>query len=107
MRRRTLLGLAGALGISSAAAAVMTYQGAVPFVSFPPPTRRVARVGLLNAGDAADPANATVQAFLARMREHGWTEEQNLVVEWRASYGDADPHRLAALAAELIALRID
>jgi putative ABC transport system substrate-binding protein len=46
-----------------------------------------------------------VDAFLQGMRELGWVEGQNIVVEYRWAEGQLD--RLPHLAAELVALKVD
>jgi putative ABC transport system substrate-binding protein len=46
-----------------------------------------------------------VKVFLQGLREFGWLEGQNLVIEWR--FADASDERLAALATELVQLKVD
>ena len=46
-----------------------------------------------------------VRLFLQGLGELGWFEGQNLVIEWR--YAEESDERLAALAAELVQLRVD
>src|SRR5262245_41685173 len=48
---------------------------------------------------------ASVEAFKRGLRELGWMENQNLVVEIRAAGGDAK--RLPALAVELVRMNVD
>ena len=65
---------------------------------------KVWRVGLLSPSSAA----ATSQysgAFLQGMRELGYVEGRNLVVEWR--FADGKLERLPGLAAELVRLNVD
>jgi putative tryptophan/tyrosine transport system substrate-binding protein len=65
-------------------------------------SQRVARIGVLNPGtrdvDAAAP-------FYEALRELGYVEGGNLIVERR--YADNRPDKLFALAAELVALRVE
>ena len=64
---------------------------------------RVARVGILSTGN---PRSAAIfQAFEQRLRELGYAEGQNLVIEFRNAEGKTD--RLPGLAAELVRLNMD
>jgi putative ABC transport system substrate-binding protein len=62
---------------------------------------KVYRVGRLSVGVDL----ASVEAFKRGLRELGWTENQNLVVEIRGAGGDAK--RLPALALELVRMNVD
>ena len=46
-----------------------------------------------------------LQAFLRALRELGWIEGQNLIIEYR--WADGNTERLPALAAELVRLKVD
>src|SRR5262249_61638087 len=48
---------------------------------------------------------SALQALVDGLREHGWEEGRNVVLEVR--YADLDPARLLELAAELGALKVD
>jgi putative ABC transport system substrate-binding protein len=72
-----------------------------PRVAEAQPAGKVYRVGLL-APTAATPA---VQAFRQGLRELGWIEGQNLVIDQRFGEGVVD--RLAEFAAELVRLNVD
>src|SRR5215510_7581575 len=61
---------------------------------------KVARVGLLFSSTPA-PWVESLRAFRQRVRELGWTEGQNLVLNFR--YADNKADDLPALAAELVA----
>jgi putative ABC transport system substrate-binding protein len=65
---------------------------------------RVWRIGILSWTPAAsgDPAR---EAFLDALRERGYVEGKNLVLERR--FASPDPGRYPALAAELVAARVD
>ena len=64
------------------------------------------RVGILMSGLAADPATRNVlQALVDGLRERGWQEERNVMLE--ARYAGPDPARFPELAAELVALKVD
>jgi putative ABC transport system substrate-binding protein len=62
---------------------------------------RVWRIGWLGL----NPAPALQQPFLGALREFGYVEGKNLVIESR--YASPDPGRYPALAAELVAARVD
>ena len=67
---------------------------------------KVQRVGFLWDGALSDPrVQGLLGAFLQGLRDLGYTEGQNLIVENR--YAEGRPERLAALAAELVQLRPD
>jgi ABC-type uncharacterized transport system substrate-binding protein len=64
---------------------------------------RVARIGYLAANRAA--GLHLQEAFLQGLRDLGYVEGRNLVIEYRDAEGKLD--RLSALAAELVALKVD
>jgi len=64
----------------------------------------IPRIGLLGGGSAA--ANAgRIEAFRQGLRELGYVEGKNIVIEYRWAEGKLD--RLPALAAELVRLKVD
>ena len=65
---------------------------------------RVWRVGFLSPTSASVNPQYT-GAFLQGMRELGYVEGKNLIVEWR--FADGKLERLAGLAAELVQLKVD
>lgn len=74
---------------------------ATPVVAQAP---RMARVGYLQTASAEEQAHLT-RAFEDAMRELGYAEGRNIAYERR--FADGDPRRLPALAAELVALKVD
>jgi putative ABC transport system substrate-binding protein len=62
---------------------------------------KVARIGWLGA----HPTRLPPEAFLQGLRDLGYVEGRNLVIEYRDA--DGKPERLPALVAELVALRVD
>jgi putative ABC transport system substrate-binding protein len=75
---------------------------AAPLAADAQPTGKVYRIGLLTSTQAVSP---TVEAFRQGLRELGWIEGQNLVIEHRFAEGRLD--RLPDLAAELVRLKVD
>src|SRR5512137_393564 len=67
-----------------------------------PRVGKVPRIGFLSPGSTAASPN---DAFRQGLRELGYVEGQNLIVEYR--WGDGDAARLPALAAELVRLRVE
>jgi len=65
------------------------------------PPGRVHRIGVLSPGSPS----TGIAAFAPAMRTLGWVPGQNLVIEQRYARGDLA--RLPALAAELVALKVD
>ena len=68
------------------------------------PADKVARIGYLALNLAAgDPRNR--EAFLQGLRDLGYVERRNLLIDYRDAGGK--PERFPALAAELVALKVD
>src|ERR1700747_156963 len=66
--------------------------------------KKIARIGYLAAVTAAADA-PRLEAFRQGLRELGYVEGQNIIIEYRREAGGFE--RLPALAAELVALKID
>src|SRR6266576_3643317 len=65
--------------------------------------KKVSRIGyLINALSAN---SDRIDAFRQGLRELGYVEGKNIVIEWRSAEGKLD--RLPALAAELVRLKVD
>jgi ABC-type uncharacterized transport system substrate-binding protein len=65
---------------------------------------KIPRIGYLTAGSLSA-QSAGIKAFRQGLREFGYVEGKNIVIEWRSAEGKLD--RLPALAAELVHLRVD
>ena len=65
---------------------------------------KVPRIGFLAVGSREGRA-FLIEGFLQGLREHGYVEGQNIVIEYRFSEDRND--RLPELAAELVALKVD
>jgi putative ABC transport system substrate-binding protein len=75
---------------------------AAPLVAQAQQASKVPRVGVLTT----TPTTAILQeAFRQGLRDHGYIEGQNILVEWRAAEGRAD--RAKVLAVELVGLKVD
>ncbi len=86
---------------------VGTAAGALLAGAFPAhaqPAAKVTRIGVLYASDATA-ASQYVEAFKQGLREQGYVEGQNVVVERR--FGEAKQERMAEVAAELVRLKVD
>jgi putative ABC transport system substrate-binding protein len=66
---------------------------------------RVYRIGWLSAGPPPPTPTVQMQAFQQGLRDLGYVEGQNLVMEYR--YGEGKAERLREVAAELIQLPVD
>src|SRR5438093_12854886 len=86
--------------------AVLLLLVASPLAASAQGTTRVARLGYLAIGALDSPEQrAALGAFHQGLRDHGYVEGQNLVIEYRAAGGDME--RLPGLAAELVRLKVD
>ena len=92
--RRKLLACAG-LGLLSPAFSALAQQA------------KVARIGFLAARSRSTPSNPDpyFDAFVRGMRELGYVEGKNLVIEWR--FADGNYQRLPTLAEELVKVKPD
>jgi putative ABC transport system substrate-binding protein len=91
-RRRFLRAVVAGLLAASVAAEAQT-------------TAKIARIGYLTAADVATAPYHLREAFLKGLRDLGYVEGRNLVIEYRSADGKIE--RLPALAAELVALKVD
>jgi putative ABC transport system substrate-binding protein len=74
---------------------------AAPLAAEAQQTPTTARVGYLSTGDRLSPLG---EAFKEGLRDHGWIEGKNLVIEYR--FGGDEYRRLSALAADLVRLKV-
>ena len=65
---------------------------------------KVPRIGYLSS-TSPSAGSSRIEAFRQGLRELGYVEGKNLVIEWRYAEGKLD--RLPALAAELVRLKVD
>ena len=67
---------------------------------------KIPRIGFLVAASASDPSfERWIEAFRQGLRDLGYVEGRNIVIEYR--YADGKYERLPALAAELVRLKVD
>ena len=66
--------------------------------------KKVPRIGYLASADAATESTRT-EAFRHGLRDLGYVENKNIVIDWR--YADGKLDRLPALAEELVHLKVD
>jgi putative tryptophan/tyrosine transport system substrate-binding protein len=76
---------------------------AAPLAADGQPVVKVARIGYLSPNLAASPHQR--DAFLQGLRDLGYVEGRNVVIEYRDAEGKLE--RLPALATELVALKVD
>ena len=78
-----------------------------PLRAFAQQQVNVRRIGFLAARSRSTPSNPDVyyDAFVQGMRELGYVEGKNLIIEWRFADGKYEP--LAAFAAELVRMRVE
>jgi putative ABC transport system substrate-binding protein len=75
---------------------------AAPFAADAQSTGKIARIGFLTTAQVSE---AVDMAFRQGLRDLGYVEGRNVVIDYRSAHGNAE--RLPDLAAELAALRVD
>ena len=68
------------------------------------PTGKVKRIGYMATGSVSSDRNR-IDTFRRGLRDLGYVEEKNIVIEYR--YAEGKPDRLPGLAAELVGLKVD
>jgi putative ABC transport system substrate-binding protein len=96
-RRRFLTGVAIALSPMGATAHAQEYKAQQ--------AAKVARIGYLATNHLAASPSHLHEAFRQGLRDLGYVEGRNVVIEYREAGGKLE--RLPALAAELVALKVD
>src|SRR6266481_5782279 len=76
---------------------------ATPFAAEAQQATKIARIGYLSINAVS--GRHLTEAFRQGLRDLGYVEGGNVVIEWRDTEGRAE--RLSALAAELLALKVD
>ena len=95
MKRREFIGVAVVAAVSW------------PLVAWAEQATKMPRIGLLSPSrsDGSDASRATLDAIVTGLRELGYTEGQNIVIE--REFGGPNVDRLRELAAELVKRRVD
>ena len=79
---------------------------ALPSVAFSQQQAKVWRIGCLVQSHGTDiPQSGSWKEFTRGMRELGYVEGKNIVIEWR--FADGQYERLPGLAAELVKMKVD
>jgi putative ABC transport system substrate-binding protein len=81
---------------------LMLAASAWPFAATAQQPKKIYRIGFLSSGPGIE---AREEAFRQRLRELGYADGQNLVIEWRFVGGKID--RYPQFAAELVRLKLD
>ncbi len=79
--------------------------GLTPLTTDAQPSEKVHRIGMLLSNASAFWAQPLVEAFRQGLRDLGYVEGQNLVIEYRSAEGHSE--RLPALAAELVQRQVE
>ena len=67
---------------------------------------KIPRIGYLTGqSQASSISSSNIDAFRQGLREFGYTEEKNIIIEYRGAGGKLD--RMPELAAELVSLGVD
>jgi putative tryptophan/tyrosine transport system substrate-binding protein len=78
-----------------------------PFTSHAQQATKMPQIGILSVGrgDKSDASLTTIKAFMAALRELGYTEGVNIAIEQK--FADGDASKLSGLARELVDRRVD
>ena len=92
-------------GVGVAVVALLALSVAVaPLAAEPQHPGKVYRIGYLST-PTRESVEYGLQAFLRKLRELGWVEGHNLIIEYRWAEGNVE--RLPDLAAELVRRKVD
>ena len=94
--------LAVAVAVAAATATILVFVA--PFTAETETPGKVFRLGILSAGSATAPP-PSMQALRQGLRDLGWVEGQNIVIDYR--FADYRYDRLPELAAELVRREVD
>jgi putative ABC transport system substrate-binding protein len=78
--------------------------GLMPLSAHAQPAGRIYRIGYLSTPTRKS-VERVLESFLTALRNLGWVEGKNLLIEYRWAEGNVE--RLPALAAELVGLKVD
>ena len=101
MKRRGFIRFLGGAGLAAVLLAAFSTT-----LAWSQPPDKPRRVGTLGSGSVSDPSNRRLlDAMVDGLREHGWEDGRNVVLEGR--FAGPDPARFPDLAKELVALKVD
>lgn len=66
---------------------------------------KIARVGYLGQSSQSKPDSPQVKAFSQKLRDLGWVDGKNLIMEWRFALGNE--YKIPEFVKELIGLKVD
>ena len=97
------------IGNKSMIRSMLSWFVLIVLLTAPPPAdsqqpTRILRIGYLS-GTSLSANSARTDAFRQGLRERGYVEGKDIVIDWRSAEGKAD--RLPALAGELVRLKVD
>jgi putative ABC transport system substrate-binding protein len=78
---------------------------ALPLAVHSQPVAKLPRIGVLWQTAPPPPVHPQMTALLQGLKELGWEDGKNVVIEYR--YGGSQADRLAAFAAELVRMKVD
>jgi len=81
-----------------------TVGALVPLIADAQPAGKTHRIGFLSGGSSSV-ANTNTEAFRQGMRELGWSEGKNIVIDF--GFADGRYDRLPNLATEMVQLKTD
>lgn len=84
---------------------VAAFMLAAPLTVEAQQAQKVYRIGYMSIPSGQSAGDLMERVFLPALRERGWVEGKNLVIEWR--WAEGKPERLPGFAAELVALNVD
>ena len=94
------------LALARAAAAVALLLAVQPGAAVAQPASKVPRIGYISPGSPSNPARvARLEAFRQGLREQGYVEGQDIVIDTRWAHGNYD--RYAEIVADLVRLKVD
>jgi len=93
------------VGLRAAALITIVALLLTPLAAWAQQAGRSPRIGWLSFAIGSPTGMELVGAFRQGLREHGWVEGQNIVIEYRSAEGRAE--RFPDLAAELVRLQVD
>jgi putative ABC transport system substrate-binding protein len=102
--KKVVSGQLSGIGKSVFALALCAMLFAIGLTAWAEQANKISRIGFLSSLSPSAVA-ARSESFRQGLRERGYVEGKNILIEWRYAEGNAD--RLEELAAELVRLKVD